>query len=277
MRDDTQSPMVPLQNWSGNLHYSTNKIYYPETVSELQQMVESSPHLRALGTRHCFNEIADSDQLFISSAKLHRIIELNTVNQTVTVEGGIKYGELSPYLDQKGYGLHNLASLPHISVAGSISTATHGSGASNGNLATAVRALEIVTADGTVLHLSKEKDREVFDGAVVGLGAMGIISCVTLAIEPSYQMQQWVYTDIPIAQLKDHFFQIMTAGYSVSLFTNWEKESINEVWIKGRTDPENPFVPPKEFYGALPATRELHPIFSLSPENCTAQLGRPGA
>jgi xylitol oxidase len=81
------------------------------------------------------------------------------VSKTVTVEAGVKYGDLSPWLDKKGFALHNLASLPHISVAGSITTATHGSGVKNGNLSTAVQALEIVTADGSVLKISRDKNQ----------------------------------------------------------------------------------------------------------------------
>ncbi|HEY4936388.1 MAG TPA: FAD-binding protein, partial [Puia sp.] len=104
-----------LKNWAGNLTYSTNNIFYPKTVSEVQALVKKFDRLRGLGTRHCFNAIADSKYNLISSNNLNNILSLNTVNKTVTVEGGIKYGELSPYLDKKGFALQNLASLPHIS------------------------------------------------------------------------------------------------------------------------------------------------------------------
>src|ERR1700676_1019506 len=128
-----------LKNWAGNLTYSTNNVFYPKTVSEVQTLVKKCGYLRGLGTRHCFNSIADSKYNLISSNNLNNILSLNTEDNTLTVEGGIKYGELSPWLDKKGFALHNLASLPHISVAGSISTATHGSGVKNGNLSSAVR------------------------------------------------------------------------------------------------------------------------------------------
>src|ERR1700681_1634957 len=147
-----------LQNWAGNLTYSTSNVFYPKTISEVQSLVKKCDHLRGLGTRHCFNSIADSKYNLISSNNLNNILSLDTVNNVITVEGGIKYGELAPYLDKKGFALHNLASLPHISVAGSITTATHGSGVKNGNLSTQVRALEIIIADGTIIKLSREKD-----------------------------------------------------------------------------------------------------------------------
>jgi xylitol oxidase len=265
-----------LQNWSGNLTYSTNNVFYPKTVSEVQTLVKKSDRLRGLGTRHCFNAIADSKYNLISSNKLNNILSLDTVNNTMTVEGGIKYGELSPWLDKKGFALQNLASLPHISVAGSITTATHGSGVKNGNLSTAVRGLEIVIADGSVVTLSKEKDGDIFNGAVVGLGALGIITKVTLDVLPTYEMRQQVYINLPLDQLKDHFIEIVSAGYSVSLFTNWQSDSINEVWIKDKVNPEIEYRGMEEFFGAKAATKDLHPIIELSAENCTPQMGKPG-
>jgi alditol oxidase len=265
-----------LKNWAGNLTYSTDNVFYPGTISEVQSVVKKCDRMRGLGTRHCFNTIADSKFNLVSSSKLNKVLSLDTEKNTVTVEGGIKYGELSPWLDKKGYALHNLASLPHISVAGSITTATHGSGVKNGNLSSAVRGLEFVIADGSIIKLSREKDGETFNAVVVGLGALGFITQVTLAVEPSYQMRQQVFIKMPMSQLKDHFVEIVSAGYSVSLFTDWQSESINEVWIKDRVDPETKYRPMDEFYGAKAATRNLHPIIELSAENCTEQMGVPG-
>jgi xylitol oxidase len=192
------------------------------------------------------------------------------------VDAGITYGQLGPYLDSKGFALHNLASLPHISVAGACSTATHGSGEKNGNLATAVSALEIVTAAGDVVKLSRKADGEVFRGAVVGLGALGAITRITLDIQPTYTVRQYVYEDLPLAQMKDHFDDIQASGYSVSLFTDWQKQRINEVWIKSRVSDAQAFAAPAEFFGAKAAIRNLHPIAELSAENCTEQMGVPG-
>jgi alditol oxidase len=265
-----------LKNWSGNLTYSTSNVFYPTSVSEVQKLVKKTNRLRGLGTRHCFNSIADSKYNLISSNKLNNILSLDPVNKTLTVEAGIKYGELSPWLDKKGFALQNLASLPHISVAGSISTATHGSGVKNGNLSTAVRALEIVIADGSVVTVSKDKDGEIFNGAVVGLGAFGIITKVTLDVVPTFQMRQQVFTNLPLTQLKDHFIEIVSAGYSVSLFTDWQSDTINEIWIKDKVNPDVEYHAMEEFFGAKAATKDLHPIIELSAENCTPQMGKPG-
>jgi len=271
----TLSQKEKLKNWAGNLEYSTSNIFYPKSIKEVQDLVKKTPKLRTLGTRHCFNTIADSQDNLISTRELNKVISLDANARAVTVEAGIKYGELCPYLDEKGFALHNLASLPHISVAGSCATATHGSGVGNGNLATAVIALEFVTADGSIVTLSKEKDGEKFLGAVVGLGALGIVTKLTLSIQPKFMMRQFVYEHLPVSQLKDNFDKIMSAGYSVSLFTDWQTDSINEVWIKSRVDTSNNN-PPKEFFGAMIATKNLHPIAELSAENCTEQMGVPG-
>ena len=265
-----------LKNWAGNIEYGTNNVYYPNTVEEVQQLVKKYAHLKVLGTRHCFNRIADSNDVLLSTKALNKVVSLDPVKHTVTVEGGIKYGELCPYLNEKGFALHNLASLPHISVAGSCTTATHGSGIGNANLASAVRALEMVVADGSVVRLSQEKDGDVFSGAVVGLGAIGVITKVTLAIQPAYQMRQWVYLKLPLEQLKAHFTEIVSAGYSVSLFTDWQRDSINEVWVKSRVDNGVNYEGVSTFFGATAATTNLHPIATLPAENCTEQLGVPG-
>ncbi len=265
-------PDEKLKNWAGNLEYSTDVVFYPETVAEVQELVKDHAKIKALGTRHCFNNIADSKDGFISTQKLNKIIGLDEAAHTVTVEGGIKYGELCPWLDKKGYALHNLASLPHISVGGAITTATHGSGVKNGNLSTAVTALEIIKGDGSVVHLSQQ-DGDAFYNAVVGLGALGIITKVTLAVQPSFMMRQWVYERLPLTQLQQHFDAIVSAGYSVSLFTDWQGESINEVWIKSKEEDTENKEAKTNFFGATPATKNMHPIASLSAENCTEQMG----
>ena len=267
---------IKLKNWAGNLEYSTSDVHYPRSVEEIQRLVKKFDNVKALGTRHCFNNIADSRHHLISLKEMNKVVSLNATAQTITIEGGMNYGQLCPYLDERGFALHNLASLPHISVAGACTTATHGSGVKNGNLATAVRAIEFIAADGRVAHLVKDKDGEKFNAAVVGLGGLGIITKVTLAIEPAYKMQQYVYERMPLQQMKNNFEKIVSAGYSVSLFTDWQKETINEVWVKYRSGIPTEHQGEKEFFGAKAATKNVHPIIELSAENCTEQLGVPG-
>lgn len=263
-----------LKNWAGNLEYSTTNLTAANSPEQIRDFVKKHGKFKVLGTRHCFNTIADSDQSFLSLKTLDKVIALDTKAKTVTISAGMNYGQLSPYLHQKGFALHNLASLPHISVAGACTTATHGSGVKNGNLATAVSALELVTAAGDVLQLSRAKDGDTFQGAVVGLGALGVITKVTLNIQPAFLMRQYVYENLPMNQLKDHFDAIVSSAYSVSLFTDWQKQRVNEVWIKSREGES--FSAKPTFYGAKLATKNLHPIAELSAENCTEQMGAVG-
>jgi len=263
-----------IKNWAGNITYSTSQIDYAKSIEDVQQFVKNTNQFKVLGTRHCFNRIADSKDRFLSLKNMDNVVSLDTAKKTVTVESGITYGKLSPYLHEKGFALHNLASLPHISVAGGIATATHGSGVKNGNLSTAVSGLEFVAADGSLHTISKEKNKEEFNALVVGLGAIGVITKVTLDIQPTFMMRQYVYEQLPMAQWRDHFSEIMSAGYSVSLFTDWQSESINEVWIK-RLDNDKT-VDGKNFFDAKASTKNMHPIATLSAENCTEQMGVSG-
>ncbi|MEK7831069.1 MAG: FAD-binding protein, partial [Acidobacteriota bacterium] len=274
------TPVTPqaekLKNWAGNLEYSTDKVAYPETVEQVQAVVKQADKLRALGTQHCFNKIADSPHQLLSAKKLNRILALDAGKKTVTVEAGVRYGTLGEYLQGKGFALHNLASLPHISVGGSIATATHGSGVKLGNLATAVSGIEFVTAAGDVVMLTREKDGEQFNGAVVHLGGLGIVTKVTLDILPTFQVKQDVYENLPFAELDKNFEAIMSGGYSVSLFTDWQKNVISEVWVKTIVTDGQAAKAKPELFGAKLATRNLHPIRELAAENCTDQMGVPG-
>lgn len=265
-----------LKNWAGNLEYSTAQVAYPETVEQVQAVVKQAAKLKPLGTQHCFNRIADSPHQLLSTKKLDKLVALDAAQKTVTVEAGMRYGTLGEYLQSKGFALHNLASLPHISVAGSIATATHGSGPKNGNLASVVSGLELVTAAGEVVHLTRAKDGEQFLGAVVNLGGLGVVTKVTLDIVPTFQVAQHVYENLPFAELEKNFEAMMSSGYSVSLFTDWQKNLVSEVWVKSIVANGQPAKAPAELYGAKLATRNLHPIRELNAENCTDQLGVPG-
>jgi alditol oxidase len=265
-----------LKNWAGNVEYGTEKLYSAASLDDVRAFVKKQSKVKVLGTCHSFNKIADSSNQFLSVKAMDKVVALDAEDRKVTVEAGMSYGQLCPYLDGQGWALHNLASLPHISIAGACSTATHGSGNKNGNLATAVARLEIVNAAGEIVGLVRERDGEEFRGAVVGLGALGAITKVTLDIQPRFLMQQYVYENLPMSELKEHFDEIEGAAYSVSLFTNWQKQRINEVWLKIRMDEGRGFDAPAEFFGATRATKNLHPIAELSAENCTEQMGLPG-
>src|SRR4029077_13415351 len=131
-----------LRNWAGNVEYSTENLYAGTSSDLVKDFVKNHAKFKVLGSRHCFNKIADSKDYFLSLKLMDDVISLDPHGHPVTVGAGITYGKLSPYLHEKGFALHNLASLPHITSAGACSPATHGSGEKNGNLSTAVSALE---------------------------------------------------------------------------------------------------------------------------------------
>ncbi|MGB6111357.1 MAG: D-arabinono-1,4-lactone oxidase [Acidobacteriaceae bacterium] len=273
--DALADAMIPRTNWSGNYHYSTNRVFQPATISEVQDAIRSVAGVRALGTRHSFNDIADSKIAQISTLNLTDV-SLDAKTRTATVGAGIRYGDLAIILDGKGFALHNMASLPHISVGGACSTATHGSGMRNGNLATAVTSIQFVAADGAVHSLSHDKDRGRFAGAVVALGSLGVVTHLTLAVQPRYEMTQIVYQNLPFSELEHHLADIMGAGYSVSIFTDWQNGRAGEVWIKRRVDQGGASTLPVHFYNATLATEKLHPIPGHSPDARTDQLNIVG-
>ncbi len=262
-----------LANWAGNLAYSASALAQPESVEEVRDIVRRGSNLQVVGSRHCFNNIADTTGTLVSLERLGGIFSIDPAKRSVTIGSGMRYSDLCPPLHAAGFALHNLASLPHISVAGAIATATHGSGAL-GSLATAVTEIEFVDGRGETISLSREKDGDLFAGAMVHLGALGVITKLTLAVEPAYTVRQDLYLDLPHGELLANFDAIMSAGYSVSLFTSWRGKAIEQLWIKARG---NDFAAPSRFYGARKAERKLHPISQLDPIHCTEQLGAPGA
>lgn len=270
---------VVERNWAGNVAYGAAKFHNPTTVSQVQSIVAAGSKVRGLGSRHSFNTIADTTGDLISMSSLERAAELDTQARTITVDGGIKYGELATLLDEQGWALANLASLPHISVAGACATGTHGSGIGNGGLATAVQAMELVTASGDLVDVSRDDDPELMDALTVGLGAFGIVTRLTLSIEPTFQVRQRVYEHLPMSTAITRLGEIMADGYSVSLFTSWRSDEVEQLWRKERIDADDDeeddgLSSPR--FGAMPATRNLHPIAELSAEPCTEQMGLAG-
>ena len=259
--------MERVRNWAGNVTYSTRRILRPRTVDEAQEMVAVAEAVRALGTRHSFSRVGDSSGVLVSTENLNRVVEIG--GGTVTVEAGIRYGELSRELEAHGLALPNLASLPHISVGGAIATGTHGSGVRNQSLAAGIASLELVGADGSISRLGRGDGD--FEGAVVSLGALGLVTRATLDVVPAFELRQYVFDDLPWATLEAELDGILEGGYSVSVFTLWS-EPASQVWVKTteRLDSQS------SYFGATPATTPRHPIPGADWENCTEQLGVPG-
>ena len=255
-------------NWARNVAFRAKTFAEPVSLDELRAIVGRSDRVRALGTRHSFSRIADTTGTHVSLAGLPPLIEIDSAARQVRVGGGIRYTELAPRLTAAGWALPNLASLPHITVAGACATATHGSGDGNGNLATPVVELEMVTAAGDMVTIDSEHSD--FYGAVVGLGRLGIVSALTLDLVPSFEIAQYVYDDVPNERLDADFDAIFASGYSVSVFTDLGR---NQLWCKRlAADP----VPPRDLFGAGPAAGPRNPVPGMPVQNATEQGGVPG-
>lgn len=262
-------------NWAGNYTYKAARLDEPATAQEVQKLVTSVTHAKALGARHSFNDIADSPGDQVSLKHLDSMT-LNKEAHTVTVGAGVTYGKLAPWLDAQGFAVHNLASLPHVSVVGACATGTHGSGIHNGNLSTAVNAIEFVDGKGQMQTLSRADKTSGFQGVVVALGALGVITRITLDVVPTFQISQVVYEDLSFDQLEHNLDAIFSSGYSVSLFTDWQKHRATQVWLKQNVSGSRAPHLSEMFYGATLQKVKLHPLAGHSPENCTDQLGVPG-
>jgi alditol oxidase len=281
--------MSERANWAGNVVFGAGRVHAPASVGGLQRLVAASPRIRALGTRHSFSAVAvaDTDGGLVSVAGLPAVVELDSQHGTARVSAAMTYAGLAPLLDARGFAVANMASLPHISVAGACATGTHGSGLALGSLASAVCAVEMVTAPGDVVTLSRDDDPAVFHGAVVALGTLGVVVRLSLDLVPAFEVSQHVYEDLPREQVDEHLAGILSAGYSVSLFTDWASSGsagarIRQAWVKQRISPgagrspRRPAAPPAQWHGGHLASRPCHPVPGRPAEYTTEQLGIAG-
>ena len=266
-----------LTNWAGNYTYHAPHLRQADNIEAAQEIVASAQNLRVLGSRHSFNAIADSSETLLSLSALNKVLDVDLERRRVTVEGGIRYGDLAPVLQQHGLALSNLASLPHISVAGAIATATHGSGSQTGNLATSVVAIDFIAPSGEIVTYSRDADPETFSGVAVHLGALGPVARMVLAVEPTYQVRQNLYTGLTHDALASNFDALFASAKSVSVFTDWRGETTSAVWVKEVVDMTQPLPPAStDFFGGQAATRNMHPLPDGNAGDCTDQMGVPG-
>ncbi len=258
-----------VTNWAGNVVFGASALHRPASVDEVQRLVAAGGPLRVLGSGHSFNRMADTGGAQITLADLPRVVEVSADRSSVRVDGGIKYGELAEALHKQGLAVHNMASLPHISVAGAVATGTHGSGVRHGNLATGVSSIELIRGDGSAVTLRRGDPS--FDGAVVSLGALGVVTALTLDVVPTFQIRQYVYDDVPRASIDEHLPEMLADGYSVSLFTQWN--GIFQAWLKR---PASSPAPATDWYGAHLADGPRHPVPGMPAMNSTEQGGVPG-
>lgn len=249
--------MTREHNWADNYTFSAGRIHRPTSIDEVRRLVAGSPRIRALGARHSFNGVADLAGELVDLRDIDPGFAIDPERRTVTVGAATSYGVLAAHLQRIGWALHNMASLPHVSVAGAVATGTHGSGDRLGNLATAVAALEIVCATGDLVTVGRGDPG--FDGAVVALGALGIVTRVTLDIEPAFTMRQDAFGGLAWDTVLEDLDAVMSAGYSVSLMTSWSGPTVTRWWVKTRLEDASGDVMPTARLGAavaaLPSAR----------------------
>lgn len=270
---------APATNWAGNITFAAARRHAPTSVDELRRIVAGSDRVRALGSGHSFNRIADTTGDLVSVAGLPPVIEIDPEGGSVTVAAGVRYGAVADALHTRGLALHNMGSLPHISVAGACATGTHGSGDSNPCLAAAVRAVEMVTASGDLVTLARETDPDRFPGAVVALGTLGIVTRLRMDVVPTFEVRQYVYDDLPLEQLSGNLHRVLAHAYSVSVFSTWRRPVLDQVWVKARVGDDvrgdlRPGAP--TLLGAPLADGPRHPVPGMDPTHSTRQGGQPG-
>lgn len=265
------------RNWAGNVTFRPHDVVQPTTVDELCGAVATAcaagRRVRAAGARHSFSPIGVTDGTLVVMDDLSRLVEIDRESMTVTVEAGIRYSQLCPLLHAAGLALHNLASLPHLSVGGAIATGTHGSGVTNQGLAGAVTAIEVVTPSGGLERI--ERGTELGSAAIVGFGMFGVVARVTLRVEPTFDVAQDVFVGLPFEAAVEHLDEIMSSAYSVSLFTTWRSGVIDQVWSKRRVDAVRRGIDLPRL-GAVGAPGAMHPVVGMPASACTTQGGVPG-
>lgn len=260
-----------VSNWAGNVEFGAVRVHRPASVADVQEIVAGAERVRVLGSGHSFNRIADTDGDLLILSGLPEAVGI--FGDAARVGPGVRFGELYISLDAAGLALPNTGSLPHISVAGAAATGTHGSGNANRNLAAGIIALDLVTATGELVTLTR--DDPGFPGAVLALGALGVVTSLTVGSVPSYEIRQDVYVDMPRTRFDDHLDEILGTAYSVSAFLDWRGPVVQQVWLKQRTSDDDVVNGP-DFFGAPRAPGQVHPVPGMPPEHTTQQLGVPG-
>lgn len=264
-----------VTNWAGNVVYASSDVRTPRTVAELQQLVAQADRVRALGTGHSFNRIADTTGTLVSLADLPIVAEADSATGMLRVSGALRYGDLVPALRAVGRALPNTGSLPHISVAGAAATATHGSGVGNRVLADQIRSLTLVTASGDLVTVDRRTRPDDFEGFPVSLGRLGIAVELELALVDDFEIAQTVVDDVDAELVGGNLLAVLGSAYSVSIFTRWSAESAPQVWVKELVGAGARWSG-EPLWGGRLADGPRHPLPGMSVEHTTRQMGEPG-
>jgi xylitol oxidase len=263
-----------VKNWAGNLTFSAKEFIEIDNISKLQQVVSNSQGVKVLATGHSFNAIGDTKYTLISLKNLSNGIEIDSQNAQALIPAGMSYADAARYLESNGWAFSNMASLGEVTIAGAISTGTHGSGSNNGVLSTSVVGLEIVLGSGELITID-ESNSEEFAGFVISLGSLGVFTKIKMKIVPSFSVKQFVYENIGIQAVAENFDTVFNSAYSVSYFSNWAKNSTGQIWMKFLDDSSSDNLS-DNWLGANQAKAKQHPVKINNPDPCTDQLGISG-
>ncbi|MBD8101984.1 FAD-binding protein [Plantibacter sp. CFBP 8775] len=272
--------MTLERNWAGTHTFAAPRIVNATSIDEVRALVaeaaRTGTRVRALGTRHSFTDLADSEGTLITVLDIPADPVFDEAAGSVTIGAGTRYGIAAAWLAERGLAFHNMGSLPHISIGGAIATGTHGSGNDNGILSSAVSGLEYVDATGELVHVRRGDPG--FDGLVVGLGAYGIVVRVTVDVQPAYRVRQDVYRDVPWDAVLADFEGVTGGAYSVSIFTNWLGDTVEQIWWKTRLAAGNDELPvvPESWLGVQRDSLAAGNLVETDPDNLTLQGGVPG-
>jgi L-gulonolactone oxidase len=210
---------VPTKNWAGNQRCVPTQVHRPRFTDDVAAIVRTAAaageRVKVIGGAHSFTDTAMTDGHLLSLDLMNQILSVNGTD--VTVQAGIRLRDLNDQLFERGLAMPNLGDINVQSIAGATSTATHGTGLAYGNLATTIVGLEIVTGDGTILRADEHHEPELLRVARVGLGALGIVTEVTLRCVPAFNLRA-VETIEPLADVIADFGGVMRSTDHVEFY-----------------------------------------------------------
>ena len=178
------------QNWAGNIRFSPNEIVRPTSTEEVVAIVKTGRKIRCIGTGHSWSELAPTDDILMATDGLNKVLSIDKTKNQATIQAGAKLEDLNISLWEEGYAFGNLGSIARQSLAGAVSTATHGTGMNFQVLGSMVENFKLVKANGEVLEVDKIKDAELFKTALISLGSLGIVTEMTINVVPKFQLHE---------------------------------------------------------------------------------------
>jgi L-gulonolactone oxidase len=227
--------VTPWKNWAGNQQCAPVRIEHPSNEGDLVRIVteaaSAGQRVKVVGAGHSFTGIALTDGRLVKLDSYGKVLRVDREKRTATVEAGITLSRLNEELDIHGFAMENLGDIAYQSIAGAISTSTHGTGKALGGLATQVIGMRLIAGDGSVIDCSADSEPEVFHAARVGLGALGVISTVTLQCKPAFNLhviEMPMRVDEVLESLDEHiqsnehfeFFWVPNTGWALTKRNN---------------------------------------------------------